>query len=125
MAYFQRKSNNKFNARKTEYGGLKYDSKGEAGYAMELDWRIKAGEIQSYERQYKIPLKVNGHLICTYYMDFKVIDKHGGVQFHEYKGLELPVWQLKFKLLNALIDEIEPGAEIILIKHQSYKPRKK
>lgn len=118
--YFQKKpfkdKGNKFNAKTQNYNGFKYDSKKEAAYAMELDWRIKAGELLSYEKQYKIDLKVNGLHICNYYCDFKVINKYGGVEFHEVKGLELPLWQLKWKILQATLNEIEPGAELIVIK---------
>ena len=123
MAYLVRKSSNKYKAKRTEYGGKKFDSKGEAAYAEELDWRIKAGEIRSYERQVKITLKVNGHFICNYYIDFVVTDKHGGIELHEYKGMVLPLWELKWKLLEALKEEIYPGAEMIVIKHHGYKSK--
>jgi len=126
MTYFQRKSNNKFHAKKQTYNGLKFDSKGEAGYCQELDWRIKAGEILSYERQVKIPLIVNSVLICNYYADFVVTGKHGEKEIHEYKGLVLPLFQLKWKLLQALQKELFPeGMELIIIKHQSYNPKRK
>jgi uncharacterized pyridoxamine 5'-phosphate oxidase family protein len=120
MAYKQIKSSNKFKAVKQEYGGKWYHSKGEAAYAQELDWRVKAGEILSWEGQYKIDLKVNGIHICNYYVDFKVVTKHGSIEFHEYKGFETMEWKMKWNLLNALISEIEPGAELIVVKHKSY-----
>lgn len=107
---------NKYGAKKQEYGGRKFDSKGEAGYAKILDLRKQAGEIQEWIPQYKIPLKVNGVHICNYYVDFKVIMSDGSVEFHEYKGMIMQLWQLKWRLLEALKDEIEPGAELVLIK---------
>jgi hypothetical protein len=120
MTYFQRKSPNKFNAKKTTYNGQKFDSKGEAGYCEYLDWRIKAGEIVGYERQYKIPLAVNGVLIFNYYADFLVTGKHGEKEIHEYKGVRLPLFDAKWKLLQALQHEIFPeGVELILIQHKS------
>lgn len=122
MTYFQRKSNNKFNAKGTRYNDQFFHSKGEAGYAMKLDWRLKAGEIKSYERQVKIDLVVNGVHITNYFVDFKVIDKHGAVSYHEYKGLSTPDFQIKWKLFQALIGEIDPGAELVLIKH-SQRPK--
>lgn len=125
MSYRQVKSSNKFKAKRQDYGGKWYHSKGEAAYAEELDWRMKAGEIKSWERQVKIDLKVNGVHICNYYVDFKVIDKHGAVSYHEYKGMETPDWRIKWNLFTALINEIDPGAELIVIKHQStYKPKR-
>lgn len=106
----------KYNNRTKQYRGRTYDSIREANHAEELDWRIKAGEIKEVIPQFKISLDVNGKHICNYYVDFKVIMMDGSVQFHEVKGMELPVWQLKWKLTEALLDEIEPGAELIVIK---------
>lgn len=124
MQYRQIKSSNKFKAKKQEYDGKFYHSKGEAGYAAELDWRLKAGDIKSWERQVKIPLKVNGVLICNYYVDFKVTTKHGSTEYHEYKGYETMEWKMKWSLFMALLPEIDPGAELIVIKHKShYKPK--
>lgn len=120
MPYFQKTTGNKFKAKKQEYDGKWYHSKGEAGYAEELDWMQKAGEIKSWERQIKIPLKVNGLLICNYYVDFKVITKHDTVQYHEYKGFETMEWKMKWQLFTALLPDIDPGAELIVIKHKSF-----
>jgi hypothetical protein len=107
---------NKFNAKSQDYGGFRYDSKKEAAYAMELDWRKKAGEVKDWQRQVKVPLKVNGILIANYYCDFRVELSNGIIQYHEVKGLVMPLWEMKWKLFQALIDEIEPGAELIVIK---------
>jgi hypothetical protein len=120
MRYIIKKSSNKFSAKKQEYDGKFYHSKGEAAYAQELDWRIKAGEIKSWDRQVKIPLRVNGVLICNYYVDFKVITKHDSVEYHEYKGFETSEWRMKWQLFTALLSEIDPGAELIVIKHKSF-----
>ena len=121
MAYIQRfqkatKTKNKYNAKGQEYNGKWYHSKKEAKYAEELDWLKKAGKILEWKGQVKIELKVNGQLIANYYVDFKVIDKHGAVEYHEVKGFETTEWQLKWKLFCALIDEIDPGATLIVIK---------
>lgn len=124
MAYYLKTTGNKYKAKKQEYDGQKYDSKGEAAYAQELDWRIKTGELKSYERQVKIPLIVNGVLICNYYADFVVTTKHDSLEIHEYKGMMLPLFQLKWKLLQALKDELYPdGVELIMIKHKSYRKK--
>ncbi|MBK9258133.1 MAG: DUF1064 domain-containing protein [Saprospiraceae bacterium] len=100
----------------TEYGEKKYDSKLEAKVAQDLDWQIKSGDILKWERQVKIPLRVNGVFIANYYIDFIATDKHGQRIYIEVKGLELPLWQIKWKLLTALINEIDPGAELRIIK---------
>jgi hypothetical protein len=126
MSYYLKTTGNKYKAKKQEYNCEKYDSKGEAAYAEELDWRIKAGEILSYRRQVKIPLVVNGVLICNYYADFLVTDKYGAEEIHEYKGFKTDTFNLKWKLLQALKDEIYPdGVELIMIQHKSYKPKSK
>lgn len=107
---------NKYKAKKAEYEGKWYHSTGEARYAEELDYLKKIGEIKSWEPQVKIPLIVNGVLVCNYYIDFKVITKHNAVQYHEYKGYETMTWRMKWKLFMALINQIDPGAELVLIK---------
>jgi hypothetical protein len=106
----------KYNNVSRHYNGRTYDSILEAKVAQELDWRMKAGEIAEIIPQYKISLDVNGKHICNYYCDFKVIKPDGSVEFVEAKGFETEVYRLKKKLLEAMIDQIEPGAEYIVIK---------
>lgn len=110
------RTKSKYGNRSKQYNGRTYDSIREANHAEELDWRIKAGEIKEVIPQFKISLDVNGKHICNYYVDFKVVLTDGSVEFQEVKGMVLPLWQMKWKLLEALIDEIEPGAELIVIK---------
>src|SRR5271167_4739148 len=45
----------KFRAMTTRYDGYHYDSILEANYAMQLDWRLKAGEIKGWAKQVSIP----------------------------------------------------------------------
>lgn len=106
----------KYNNRTTTYGGRTYMSIKEAQYAEELDWLLKGKEIKEWIPQFKIDLKVNGKHISFYYVDFKVITKHNTIQFHEVKGFETEVWKLKWRVLEAIVDEIEPGCELIIIK---------
>lgn len=113
---FNYRTKSKYRNKTKQYGGRSYDSIREANHAEELDWRIKAKEIKEWIPQFKISLDVNGFRICNYYVDFKVIMVDGSIQFHEVKGLILPVWQLKWKLFEALLDGIEPGAELLVIK---------
>jgi hypothetical protein len=110
------RTKSKYNNKTKQYNGRTYDSIKEANHAEELDWRMKAGEIKEVIPQYKIDLRVNGKHICNYYVDFKVVKADGSIEFQEVKGVVLPLWQLKWRLLEALIDEIEPGAEMIVIK---------
>lgn len=107
---------NKYNARKQVYNGVKYDSTLEAKVAEDLDWRLRSGELVEVKRQVKIPLRVAGVLICTYYCDFRTVDRHRQVTYVEAKGLEMPLWQVKKKLFLALLPEIDPGATFEIVK---------
>jgi carboxypeptidase C (cathepsin A) len=107
--YFKK---NKYNAKKKEYNGRYYDSIMEANYAIQLDWRKKAGEIKEIIPQYKIALRVNDKHICNYYIDFKIIMKDDSIEFHEVKGMETQLWRLKWKLTEALY----PDYKLVLIK---------
>lgn len=100
----------------TEYNGIKYDSKLEAKIAQDLDWQLKSGDIKEWKRQVKIPLIVNGVHITNYYIDFIYVDKHGQKVYLEAKGMELTTWIIKWRLLTALIHEIDPGAEMQIVK---------
>ena len=99
------------------YKGKWYQSRLEAKVAQDLDWRIKAGELIEWKAQVKIDLKVNGLHITNYYIDFVATRADGTKEYIEAKGLELPLWQLKWKLLEALRDEImDKGDEMFVIK---------
>lgn len=113
----------KYNRKKKKYGnktqiynGLSYHSIKEANYAEDLDWRLKAKDIKSWTRQVKIDLKVNGQHICNYYVDFKVIHNDNSVEYVEVKGFATPEWQLKWRLFEALISEIDKGAVLTVYK---------
>ncbi len=110
------RTKSKYNNKTKLYNGRTYDSIREANHAEELDWRINAKEVKEVIPQYKIDLRVNGRHITNYYVDFKVIMIDGSIQFHEVKGMVLPLWQMKWTLLEALKEEIEPGCELLVIK---------
>lgn len=112
------RSKSKYKNVKQEYNGIKYDSKLEAKAAQDLDWKLKAGLIKEWRRQIKIDLKVNDVHITNYYIDFIYVDQNGTVVYLEVKGFETEVWRIKWKLLCALINEIEPGAELIVLKQK-------
>ena len=107
---------NKYKAEKQTFGGRSYHSKKEADYAANLEWRKKAGEVKEIIPQYKIDLRVNGLHIANYYIDFKVTLTDGSIELIEVKGFETPEWRIKWRLTEALLDEIEPNAKLILIK---------
>ena len=101
MVWYQKRGN-KYGAKSTIYNGISYHSKKEAGYAGELDLMIKAGEIESWQRQKRISLDVDDFHICNYYIDFIVCHNDGTIEYVEVKGFETEVWRLKWKLFEAL-----------------------
>lgn len=103
---------NKYGSVKQSYNGYNYDSGLEAKYAAELDWLIKAKEVEKWKRQFKIEIDVNGVHICNYYIDFKVYFTDGRIEYHEVKGFETDVWKMKWKLSKALY----PDNNFVLIK---------
>ena len=106
----------KYSNVKQNYNGSRYDSKKEATFAQQLDLRIKAKDIKSYERQYPLELRVNGKLITKWKIDFKVINKDDSITFYEVKGFETYDYILKRKLFEAMQQDMYPGSELIIIK---------
>ena len=105
----------KYNARRTEYNGIVYDSAAEARYAASLDLRVKVGDIKEWFRQIRYPLMVNGTKICDMVIDFKIHHANRGaleVEFVEVKGCETDTYRLKLKLLKALY----PNLRLTVIK---------
>lgn len=118
MTYYRK---NKYNAKITEYNGVKYHSKLEATYAKNLDWRVKAKDIEHWSRQFKIPLAVNETHICNYFIDFIIIHNDGKIEYVEVKGMETSTWKLKWKLFNAIFAKEHPGIIITLVKKDQIK----
>ena len=117
----------KYNAQSTYYDGIKFDSKFECKYYQDLLWKQKAGEIAKIEVHYKLELKVNGIKICNYAIDFRVTNSDGSVTYIETKGVETYDWRIKWNLFMALLPEIDPGAEAMVVKESQSKkfaPRK-
>lgn len=106
---------NKYGARSAQYNGVTYHSTAEAKYAYNLDLRLRAGEITGWKRQVRIPLKVNGYLIANYIIDFIVTHKDGTEEYTEIKGMVLPLWQIKWKLLEALYGD-NPNIKLTVVK---------
>lgn len=99
--------------------GHRYDSMFEARVADELGLRKKAKDIKDYQRQVRLDLRVNGQHVCFYKIDFIIIHNDGHKEFLEVKGLELPLWRIKWRLLEILHEEMEPGSELTVVKQSS------
>jgi hypothetical protein len=92
----------KYNAIRSVYNGYPYDSKFEAAYAMQLEWRVKAGEIKAWDRQFPIEIRnpKTGELLRRHKVDFCVHENDGSFTLAETKGFETRDWKM-------IRDEIE------------------
>ena len=114
---------NKYGAVKQTFNGRSYHSKGEAAYAQQLELRKLAGEVVHIKPQHKLPLYVNGDLITSYYIDFKVELADGSFELIEYKGFPTPLWLVKWRLTKALLESgqlkgEDPNNTVLLLKTQ-------
>ena len=112
-----------YNTNKCEYNGHLYDSKFEAGYAQELDLRLKAKEIKKWETQKTLDMVVNGYKICTYRIDFIVYYHDGTIEYVETKGWASPLFRFKWKVFEALYSDL-PNVKILLVKQGKFNIRK-
>lgn len=106
------RSKNKYGNVRAEYNGSSYMSKKEANYAFELDLQVKAKEIKEWRKQVRVPLKINGVLICTYVVDFLITHNDDSEEYIEIKGFETKDWKLKYKMFKALF----PDKKLTVIK---------
>lgn len=115
---------NKFNAKKTNYNGGRFDSNFEAQYAMMLDMAKAAGDIKKYDKQITLDLKVNGYHITNYRIDFIVHHLDGSREFVETKGYETYEWRIKWKLLEALFETFKESPDdcMTLVKQKNWGP---
>ena len=113
---------NKYHSKTTQVDGITYHSKLEAAYAQELTLRERAKDIKSWERQVKLDLKVNGEHITNYYIDFIIHHNDGSREFVEVKGMEMEVWKLKWRILEATFDDFKehPDDCLTVIKQSSW-----
>lgn len=96
----------KYNAKKVEVDGIKFDSKVEAEYYLHLKEMQEKKEIQGFERQIRITLQEGFYLegikgkirAITYVVDFVVTNQDGSITYIDVKGIETDVFQLKRKM---------------------------
>ena len=104
---FRRFGTTKYKSEKREYGGALYDSKLEVSYAMALDARLQRREIQGWERQRMLRIRVNGKLAFQYKMDFVVDLGNDTYELIETKGFATPEWKIKWRVLECVYDTKE------------------
>lgn len=88
----------KYHAERTEYNGIRYDSKREARYAAELTLRVQAGEIKGFIVH--VPFHLPGGAVHR--VDFGVMELDGRVSWVEVKGKDLPMGKLKRRQVEDL-----------------------
>lgn len=92
------KKRSKYNSKKTEYNGVRYDSIKEARYAQELDLRVKAGEVVFFLRQ--VPFHLPGNV--RHVIDFVEFHTDGTVHIVEVKGYDTPQGKMKRKMVESV-----------------------
>lgn len=108
---------------KNKYGACKmagFDSKGEYQRSLELDILEKAGLVKDIKRQVKFDLYgKNGTKVCFYKADFVYYDVEKQIKvIEDFKGLVMPLFRLKWKLLeDNYKEEIRKGELMLLITH--------
>lgn len=102
---------NKFRAKKKEVDGIVFDSTKEANYYIELKERLDTGDISELELQVPFVLipkqtykndKGKDRVAereCRYIADFTYKDKEGNLHVIDTKGLRLPDYRIKKKLM--------------------------
>lgn len=109
------RTQNKYHNQSQEVNGIRYDSKKEAAYAQELNYRMKAKDIKDWFRQVKISLDVNEKHICNYIIDFVVVHNDEMIEYVEVKGFATDTWRLKFKLFEALYSD-KPNTRLTVVR---------
>lgn len=99
-------------ATRGKYGAQRvdgFDSKREAARWHDLLALRGAGEISDLRRQPEFHCWINGQLVCRYIADFMWTNRDtGAVVIEDCKGMRLPLYRLKVKLVRALF-----GVEIV------------
>jgi hypothetical protein len=97
------KSASKYKSKITEYKGVKYHSKKEAKYAMNLDLLQQSGSVEYWKGQITMQITVNGEKICKYICDFFVKFTDGTTSYVDVKGMKTGAAYEMFKLKKKLV----------------------
>lgn len=106
-----KKSNaSKFNNKKSEIGGHKFDSTKESEFYGSLILKKKTGLIKDFKMQVKFDIVVNNIHIANYFLDFLVENNDGSLEYIDIKGkdkktnkfIKTSVFALKKRLVEAI-----------------------
>lgn len=101
-AEFRKKKPSKYKAVKTEYDGIKFDSKKEAARYSTLILLKTSGQIKKIELQPRFDIIVNGRFCGFYKADFRITGNNDVVTIEDVKGMKTAVYKLKKKLIEAI-----------------------
>ena len=97
---------NKYNAKKTEFMGFKFDSKWEAERYGQLSSMSLAGIVKDLQRQIKYDIVINDQKICRYIADFVyiLVNEDGSEEkiVEDAKGVQTTDFIIKKKLMKAI-----------------------
>jgi hypothetical protein len=96
----------KYNAKKVEIDGIKFDSKAEGEFYLHLKQQVAEHKILGFERQKRMLLQegfsvegVKGEIRPIFYVvDFIITENDGTLTYVDVKGMETDVFKLKKKL---------------------------
>jgi hypothetical protein len=110
--FFRKPSRNKYGAKKTQVGDIKFDSKKEANRWMELQLLERAGEISDLRRQVKVELIGQYRPIYTrtgrkmkITFDFSYIED-GVLIYEDTKGMPTRDYEVRVAVARAMGLEI-------------------
>lgn len=95
------RKHHKYNARRTTVDGIIFHSAKEAKHYRELCRQMKAGEIDAFDRQVRFELvpKQDGERAVNYVADFVTYKDGKRLEVIDVKGMRLPDYVIKRKLL--------------------------
>lgn len=86
-----------------------HDSQKEAIWCVKLHQMQSEGKIKNLFREPIYDLRVNNIIVCTHCPDFEyevLVEASWRVEVLDVKGLQLPLWKLKYKLFMACYPQI-------------------
>lgn len=104
----KKQKTNKYSAKKCVVNGITFASQKEGKRYTDLLLLQRAGEISQLKLQQRIKIFINDEYVCTYIADFTYYDRQGKFVVEDAKGLRLPIYILKKRLLL-----ITQGIEIL------------
>lgn len=104
----QQQAPHKYHARRSEYAGQWYDSRGEAEYARRLDLMKASGTIHDWRRggEWVLLDAPARRDRIVYVPDFEVWPAPGRLELREYKGVVTREFRLKAKLFGARYPDV-------------------